>query len=110
MISAKIYLAQRLSALVMIPLVCGHLALMIYAIQGGLSVEEILSRTQSSIGWFIFYSSFVIAVSIHAALGISVIAVEWGKMSPKWSYHLGLVVCFGLLAMGLHAIWAVTFA
>lgn len=110
MISARIYLAQRLSALVMIPLVLGHIAVMIYAIQGGLSVGEILSRTQGSTAWFLFYSSFVVAVSIHAALGLSVIAIEWGKFAPKWACRISMLICAGLLAMGGHAIWAITFA
>ncbi len=109
MISARIYLAQRLSALVMIPLVCGHLGLMIYAIQGGLSVDEILSRTQGSVAWLLFYGAFVVAVSIHASLGLSVIAVEWGKFNLRWAYRGASILCFGLLAMGFHAIWAVTF-
>ncbi|MEM9371617.1 MAG: succinate dehydrogenase, partial [Pseudomonadota bacterium] len=45
MLDLRLYLLQRLSALVMIPLVFGHLALMIYAIQDGLTAEEILGRT-----------------------------------------------------------------
>ena len=38
-----LYVAQRGSAFVLAPLVIVHLATMIYAIQGGLSAEEILS-------------------------------------------------------------------
>ena len=55
MISAKLYILQRLTALIMAPLVLGHLALMIYAVQGGLSASEILGRTQGSVFWAIFY-------------------------------------------------------
>ena len=69
MLSPRLYVAQRLSAVLMAPLVLGHLAVMIYAIQGGLDSAEILSRTQGSLFWFTFYQLFVIAVSIHAALG-----------------------------------------
>ena len=36
MLNFKLYMLQRLSAVFMVPLVFGHLALMIYAIQGGL--------------------------------------------------------------------------
>ena len=49
MLNVRLYLAQRLSAMVMAPLVLGHLAVMIYAVRGGLSAEEVLSRTQGSI-------------------------------------------------------------
>ena len=46
MLDLKLYMAQRISAMIMGPLVLGHLAVMIYAIQGGLSSAEILSRTK----------------------------------------------------------------
>ena len=70
MISAKLYILQRLTALIMAPLVLGHLVLMIYAVQGGLSASEILGRTQGSAFWAIFYALFVFAVSVHAAIGV----------------------------------------
>ncbi|MBC7181385.1 MAG: succinate dehydrogenase, partial [Roseovarius sp.] len=80
MLDLRLYMAQRLSALVMAPLVLGHIAVMIYAIQGGLSTAEILGRTQGSLLWFLFYGTFVIAVSIHAAIGLRVIAHEWLRL------------------------------
>ena len=48
MISARLYILQRATALIMAPLVIGHIAVMIYAVQNGLSAAEILSRTQGS--------------------------------------------------------------
>jgi len=110
MIDKRIYIWQRLSALVMIPLVIGHLAVMIYAIKGGLSVAEILGRTQDSIVWLLFYGSFVLAVSVHAALGLGVISAEWLSLKPRMAAYLSLAIGLVLLAMGSHAIWAVTFA
>ncbi len=110
MIDKKIYIWQRLSALVMVPLVIGHLAVMIYAINGGLSVAEILGRTQDSIAWLLFYGSFVLAVSVHASLGLAVISAEWFGLTPKIASYLSLIIGLVLLAMGSHAIWAVTFA
>lgn len=60
----------------MAPLVIGHLAVMIYAVQGGLTGAEILSRTQGSVWWALFYGLFVIAVSLHAAIGVRVVLHE----------------------------------
>ena len=51
MSSARLYLLQRLSAMVMAPLVILHLGVMIVAIQGGLDSAEILSRTRGSLWW-----------------------------------------------------------
>ena len=45
----RLYMAQRLSALVMAPFVLVHIGVMIYAIQGGLTAWEILGRTQGSV-------------------------------------------------------------
>lgn len=73
-------MAQRISALVMVPLVFGHLAVMIYAIQGGLSSEEILGRTQGSVFWFLFYGLFVLAVSVHASIGLRTVLGEWAGL------------------------------
>ena len=42
MSGARLYLLQRLSAMVMAPLVILHLGVMIVAIQGGLDSAEIL--------------------------------------------------------------------
>ncbi|MGB2411815.1 MAG: succinate dehydrogenase, partial [Candidatus Puniceispirillaceae bacterium] len=51
MLDFRLYMAQRLSALIMAPLVIGHLAVMIYAVRGGLSAGEILGRTHGSLFW-----------------------------------------------------------
>ncbi len=92
----------------MAPLVLTHLGVMIYAIQGGLSAEEILSRTQGSIFWFLFYGLFVIAVSIHAAIGLRVIASEMAGLKG-WGLDV-LTYGFGLIAlfMGGRAVLAVS--
>ena len=58
MLDLRLYMLQRLTALIMAPLVIGHIAVMIYAVQGGLSAAEILGRTQGSVFWFSFYGQF----------------------------------------------------
>ena len=47
----RLYLAQRISAAILAPLVLMHLGLMVYAIQGGLDAGEILGRTRGSLFW-----------------------------------------------------------
>lgn len=108
MTELRLYLLQRITALIMAPLVVGHIAVMIIAIQGGLTTAEILSRTQGSWFWFLFYGLFVVAVSIHAAIGLRTIAAEWCGLRGWWRDGAALVVCAGLLWMGLRAVAAVT--
>ena len=110
MLTLRLYMLQRITALLMAPLVLGHLAVMIYAIQGGLSAAEILSRTQGSFAWFAFYGLFVVAVSIHGAIGLRSIAFEWGRVSGKILDGLTWVVGLALFILGAKAVWAVTFA
>lgn len=104
------FMAQRLSALAMVPLVLGHLAVMIYAVRGGLSTSEILGRTQGSAFWFAFYGLFVAAVSVHAALGLRVIAGEWLGLRGAAQRVFGWMAGLGLFYLGARAVWAVTWA
>jgi fumarate reductase subunit C len=54
-----------------------HLATMIYAVRGGLTAAEILSRTQGSRAWFAFYTLFVLAVVVHVPIGLRAVLGEW---------------------------------
>lgn len=103
-----LYMAQRLSALVMAPFVLVHIGVMIYAIQGGLSAAEILGRTQGSIPWFLFYGMFVVAVSLHAALGLRTILSEWAGLRGTALTAAAWVIGLGLLVLGARSVWAVT--
>lgn len=104
--SAFLWLAQRVSAMILAFCVVVHLITMIIVVQGGLTAAEILSRTQGSIMWFLFYSLFVVAVTIHAPIGLRYIAKEHLKLGISVEI---IVTLFGLLlmAMGFQAIWGV---
>lgn len=108
MMTTQLYILQRVSALMLVPLVFTHLALMIYAVQGGLSAEEILSRTRGNDFWMLFYTVFVVVVAVHAAIGVRVIAHEMLKLSGSMLLLLSWLLFFLLLAAGLFAVYAVT--
>ena len=91
MSSVRLSLLQRATAMVMAPLVLGHLAVMVYAIQGGLSAAEILSRTRGSVGWGLFYGLFVLAVAVHAAIGVRTVALQ----VLTWVFGAGLLLLGG---------------
>jgi fumarate reductase subunit C len=74
---ARLWIAQRASAVVLAVCVVVHLATIIYAVQGGLTAAEILSRTRGHAGWLAFYCLFVVAVSIHAPIGLRSVLGEW---------------------------------
>lgn len=108
MLDVRLYMLQRVTALIMAPLTLGHIAVMIYAVQGGLTAAEILARTQGSVFWFLFYGSFVVAVSIHAAIGVRVIVHETLAITGRPLTLLTWSMALGLLALGLKAVLAVT--
>jgi fumarate reductase subunit C len=105
--SAALFLAQRLSAVVLAFAVAAHIATILYAVRGGLTAGEVLERTQGN-GWFLaFYLVFVLAVAIHAPIGLRNIVREWTPWRTR-TVDLALVA-FGalLLGLGLRAAFAV---
>ncbi len=110
MLDIRLYLLQRITAMIMAPLVLLHLAVMIYAIQGGLSSEEILSRTQGSLLWGVIYGLFVVCVSIHAGIGLRVVIHEWLRLEGQWLNALSLLITLFFLGLGTLAVIAVVIA
>ena len=98
---------QRASAAVVAVCVAVHLATIIYAVHGGLSAAEILGRTRGNHAWLAFYTVFVVAVSVHAPVGLRAIFLEWLRWRGA-SRDIALALFAGLLAwMGMRAVLAV---
>ena len=108
MLDLRLYMLQRASALLMAPMVLVHLFVIIYAIRGGVSAEEILGRTRGSVIWALFYGSFVVAIAIHGAIGLRVIVAETLKLRGAGLSALTWAVFAGLLVLGMRAVYAVT--
>ncbi len=107
MLDARLFLLQRASAVVMAPLVLIHLAVIIFAVRGGLDAAEILSRTRGSWVWGAYYGLFVIAASVHAAIGLRVIGFETFGGSRR-TLDVATIGIAALLALiGLRAVFAV---
>jgi fumarate reductase subunit C len=103
----RLYVWQRATAALMVPLVLVHIAVIFYASHKGMAAADILSRTHGSIVWASYYGLFVAAASIHAAIGVRNVLTEW---SPLIDRRAGLfALLFGLLlaALGARAVVAV---
>ncbi len=97
--STRLYLLQRMSAMVLAPLVLIHLAVILLAVQDGLSAAEILGRTRGSLLWGGFYGLFVVAAAVHGPIGLRTVIRE---MTPWRGRALDLTMAlFGLLLLGL---------
>jgi len=98
-VTAIVFLLQRASAAVLAFAVTVHLATILYAVRGGLTAGEVLARTRGN-GWFLaFYLLFVLAVAVHAPIGLRNILREW---TPWRDRSLDMVLAlFALLLLGL---------
>lgn len=94
-------MAQRASAAVLALAVTVHLATVIYAVRGDLSAAEIIARVQGNVAWLIFYVVFVIAVAIHAPIGIRTILLESTPLPPRVADAISAAVLLVLVVMGL---------
>jgi fumarate reductase subunit C len=103
-LQAKLWYAQRISAMVLGICVAIHLAIIFYAIRGGLTASEILGRTQGNLLFAIFYEIFVLACFVHAPIGMANILQETfpkiGLARPiAWILAL-LILILGTTAVG----------
>jgi fumarate reductase subunit C len=102
-LQAKLWYAQRISAMVLGICVAIHLLIIFYAIRGGLSAQEILGRTQGNIGFAIFYETFVLACFVHAPIGVANILQETfptsGLAKPISTLLAILILVLGTVAV-----------
>lgn len=101
-----LFVLQRLTAMILGPLVIIHLATMIYAIRGGLSAAEIIGRTQGSVGWGLLYGAFVVAAATHGAIGLRQIAREAIGWRGGTANLAALAFCAAVLWLGYRALAA----
>ncbi|MDE0460124.1 MAG: succinate dehydrogenase [Chromatiales bacterium] len=104
---AVLFALQRLTAKLLAPLVVVHLVLILYAVHGGLSAAEILGRTQGSAAWGAFYGLFVLAVAVHAPVGVRNVVREWTRWRGRSLDVASVGLAIVLLALGLRAVAAV---
>ena len=105
--NVRLYLAQRLTAALMVPLVAVHVALIIYASRHGLTAADVLARTRGNIGWALFYGTFVVAAAIHAPIGIRAILREWSSLPYRSIDAIAIGLGLLLAVLGLRAVAAV---
>jgi fumarate reductase subunit C len=79
-------------------------------VRAGLGGAEVLGRTRGSVGIAVFYGLFVIAASIHGAIGLRAIGIEWLRLRPEVSGMFAFVLALALMALGMRAVFAVVAA
>jgi fumarate reductase subunit C len=105
--NVRLYVWQRLTAALMVPLVLVHVAVIFYATRNGMTAADILARTRGSIVWASLYGIFVVAAAVHAAIGIRTVLTEWSPLGDRSAGILATVFGGSLLVLGLRAVAAV---
>lgn len=109
-LEARLWWAQRVTAAFLALFVAVHLATIIYAVRGGLTAAEILARTRGSIAWATFYAAFVVAASLHGAIGLRTVAAEWLGWRGAPANGAVALIALALMVLGLRAVAAVSLA
>jgi fumarate reductase subunit C len=103
-LEVKLWLAHRLTGMVLGLFVVVHLITMISVIQGGLSAGEIMERTGGNYLIGLFYGLFVIAAAVHGSIGLRTVAREVLNWSGASLNVVILGFCALLCVMGLTAV------
>jgi fumarate reductase subunit C len=106
-VTVRLYVLQRATAALMVPLIVIHLAVIFYATRQGLSAADILARTRGSFLWGGLYILFVVCAAVHGAIGIRAVAREWIGLSERALDALMWLIGVVFLVLGLRAVAAV---
>ena len=102
-----LWTAQRASAVVLAVCVLVHLATIIYAVRHGLTATEILGRTRGSLAWAAFYTVFVLAIAVHAPIGLRNFLAESFNWRGRGLEFLVMAAALALATWGFRAVIAV---
>jgi fumarate reductase subunit C len=105
--NVRLYIWQRATAGLMVPLVLLHVAIIFYATRRGMSAADILARTRGSIMWASLYGAFVFAVAVHAAIGVRNVLTEWSPLNDRVAGLFAAIFGVSLLVLGARAVGAV---
>ncbi len=103
-IQSRVWLAQRLSAMVLAVAVTVHLGGMILAVQGGLTAAEIIQRVGGNGVAASFYGIFVLAAAVHAPIGLRTVLLEMTALNPRVADGVAGVFAVAVLVLGLRAV------
>ncbi len=108
--NVRLYVWQRATAALMVPLVLLHVAVIFYATRKGMTAADILARTRGSAVWASVYGIFVAAAAVHAAIGVRNVLTEWSPLRDRSAGIFATAFGASLLILGLRAVAAVVLA
>jgi fumarate reductase subunit C len=105
--TAILFTLQRAAAAVLAFAVAVHLTTILYAVHSGLTAGAILDRTRENVWFLAFYLLFVLAIAVHAPIGLRNVLREWTVWRGR-SLDVALAAfALALLLLGVRAALAV---
>ena len=101
-----LWILQRSTAMVLAAATAIHLVTVIYAVQGGLTADEILARTRGNVWWLGFYVAFAAAAAVHAPIGLRTVVKEWTPRRGRSVDAAAAAAAVGLTWLGVRAAWS----
>ena len=105
----RLWYWSRISAMALSFFVLVHLAVIIYAVHGGLTGTQILGRTHGNLAFGAFYALFVLACAVHVPYGLARILRET-VTNERTANLVAVLFALLLLVMGLRAVYGVVLA
>ncbi len=103
-----LFVLQRASGALLALLLLVHLVTIIYAVQGGLTVAEIVDRVRGNMFWIVFYAAFGLTAAVHATIGLRKILTELFSINHRiidLLITVYLIGAFWLCTEAISAIW-----
>ena len=102
-----LFILQRLSGALLAILLFVHLVTIIFAVQGGLSVAEIVDRVRGNLFWVSFYGVFALTAVVHAMIGLRKFSSNGHRLIRRVVDVVVSLYVIGALWLGYEAIEAI---
>jgi fumarate reductase subunit C len=100
-----LWIAQRVTAMVLALAVTVHLVTIILAVRGGLTAAEVLGRLRGDALWLGFYAVFALCAGLHGAIGLRNIAGETLGWRGRGFDLAWLGIGLATAVFGIRAAW-----
>ena len=102
-----LFVAQRLTGALLAALLLVHLGTIIFAVQGELTVAEIVGRVRGNTYWIIFYGVFIVAAIVHSMIGLRNVLTEMSNIHRRIIDSAVLLYVILSIFLGFEALQAI---
>ena len=102
-----LFVTQRVTGALLALLLLIHLITIMYAVQGEISVSEIVERVRGNTVWVIFYGIFIVSAVVHSMIGVRNILAEMSNLNRRFVDVAVTIYAVASLWLGIEALRAI---